>query len=860
VKSIIVLGGGVAGLTAAHELAERGYAVTLFERRSTALGGKARSENVTGATGGRLPLPGEHGFRFFPGFYKHVPDTMSRIPVAAAAGPQTVLTSLVPAPHGLMASVEYAPFEYNMRLPENPTDWKIALGMPGHMKDIGLTLDDMEFFSARLLKVMTYCNARRLVELDTQTWWSYIDAADRSPAFQKFLATGLTRNAVATQANVANARTISDIAIQLMHNMTAPGEIADRVLTGPTTAVWIEPWRARLTTLGVQIHQDATVTSIEFDGRVITGAMVSEGGTSRRVTADYYVCALPLNESAVRLPASLLTYDPTLSGLPALKMQMNWMTGIQFYLDYDPEIVAGHMNFIDSPWAITAISQKQFWPSLDLTQYGDGTTRGILSVDISNWTAPAVGGPVAGKTAMQCSKDEIAAETWRQLQAGLSGGGATCPLTTYASYWLDDSILHTDAPGGVQEANVEPLLVNQEDSWKLRPNAATHVDNLVLAGDYIRTSTDFASMEAANESARRAVNALLPRLGYDGPLGPCQVWNLHEPDLFLPFKAVDMERFARGEQWLRPEDLPRTILEKIEAGVVHMTHDVEEAAEQAAAFVRGLLPWTHDHARALQEKEINGIFERNRHRENPLPSGEWATFQTWQNLLFTHWPVPASVITPYLPKGLEVDLFEGQAYVSMVAMKMGHICFRLIGNLTSTIPGESSFPELNLRTYVTCNGRKGVYFLRADAEALIADLGARLLFHMPYGPATMSLTEDNGTFTFRSHRTVPPVPDATYALTFTPSGELTPVVDGTRTAFLRNRDYAFLGVDGQIKSLGLLHDPWQVQPVTAAVQVNTVLSAAGFNLPDCPMFVDYTPEIKVVLWNGEPVGNAAMEQ
>src|SRR5262245_64420487 len=78
---VIVIGGGVAGLTAAHELSERGAAVTVYERRPD-WGGKARSQFVPGtAAGGRKPLPGEHGFRFYPRFYKHVIDTMHRIPV-----------------------------------------------------------------------------------------------------------------------------------------------------------------------------------------------------------------------------------------------------------------------------------------------------------------------------------------------------------------------------------------------------------------------------------------------------------------------------------------------------------------------------------------------------------------------------------------------------------------------------------------------------------------------------------------------------------------------------------------------------------------------------------------------------------
>src|SRR4051812_23935228 len=83
-RKVAVLGGGMAGLTAAHELAERGFDVTIYERN--ALGGKARSIPVTGtAAGGRKALPGEHGFRFFPGFYHHVPDTMRRIPFAGNA-------------------------------------------------------------------------------------------------------------------------------------------------------------------------------------------------------------------------------------------------------------------------------------------------------------------------------------------------------------------------------------------------------------------------------------------------------------------------------------------------------------------------------------------------------------------------------------------------------------------------------------------------------------------------------------------------------------------------------------------------------------------------------------------------------
>src|SRR3954468_11970614 len=97
--TVAVLGGGVAGLSAAHQLAAPGVEVTVYEQRD-APGGKARSIPVEGSgTDGRADLPGEHGFRFFPAFYRHVPDTMGRIRVPGG----TVADRLVGAEQVLFA-------------------------------------------------------------------------------------------------------------------------------------------------------------------------------------------------------------------------------------------------------------------------------------------------------------------------------------------------------------------------------------------------------------------------------------------------------------------------------------------------------------------------------------------------------------------------------------------------------------------------------------------------------------------------------------------------------------------------------------------------------------------------------------
>src|SRR6187402_616138 len=118
--TVAILGGGVGGLSAAHELAERGFAVTVYERQAT-FGGKARSMSVPGSgTGGRKDLPGEHGFRFFPGFYKHITDTMRRIPFGG--GGASCADNLVLATRILLARAGKADPLWVARFPENLDD------------------------------------------------------------------------------------------------------------------------------------------------------------------------------------------------------------------------------------------------------------------------------------------------------------------------------------------------------------------------------------------------------------------------------------------------------------------------------------------------------------------------------------------------------------------------------------------------------------------------------------------------------------------------------------------------------------------------------------------------------------------
>lgn len=540
---VAVLGGGVAGLTAAHELAERRFDVTVFENRPEP-GGKARSMLVDGTgTGGRPDLPAEHGFRFFPGFYRHLPDTMGRIPYRDG----TVVDNLVPASRITIARRGGSEIVLPAHLPLSP--WDVGLVVEALFRGGNeVSPADIAFFSERLVTLLRACEERRFREFEEESWWDFSGARARSRSYQKFLADGLTRTLVAAKATEMSARTGGYILLQLLSNLTKVGKHVDRVLNGPTSEVWLSPWVRYLQSLGVDFRCDTRVIHIECSGnridsiRTRTPASHTAGGPSHDHEFDYYVVALPLEilvpeVAAVRDPSwgpdlltpEMIKADPGLGELHNLETR--WMNGVMFYLRKDAPIGHGHTIYIDSEWALTSISQQQFWPDVDLSRRGDGRSKGILSVDVSDWTAPGTN----GKAAMHCNQQEIAREVWTQLREHLNDDrvgelvdGEQPPA------FIDPAI---EWPNPNRTANLEPLLINTPGSWKWRPEAVTGVENMFLAGDYVRTYTDLATMEGANEAGRRAVNGILEASG--SPASPCDVWRLREPLPMAPVRAAD---------------------------------------------------------------------------------------------------------------------------------------------------------------------------------------------------------------------------------------------------------------------------------------------------------------------------------
>ncbi|HET6878725.1 MAG TPA: FAD-dependent oxidoreductase [Pirellulales bacterium] len=533
---VIVIGGGVAGLSAAHELVERGFQVEIYESRDNLWGGKARSmDKPNSGVGGRKNLPGEHGFRFFPGFYKHLPDTMSRIP----CGPGSVFDNLVTPTQVEMFQEHADPVLLPLEFPQTLSEWIAALREIIHAH-VGVPSNEADFFLHQILVILTSCEERRLAEYEKIAWWDFIKADQMSDAYKKILAQGLTRSLVAMKAAVASTRTVGDILIQLILSSLALGGTTDRVLNGPTNDVWIDPWIQYLARRGVALTLNAEAEQIHFNGVSVTGVDVTVAGTRRTVVGDYYVFAVPVEVMSPLVTPVMAAVAPSLSRLAQLHTE--WMNGIQFYLNCDVPLDQGHAIYLDSAWALTSISQHQFWPRVDLKQYGDGTVCGILSVDVSDWLTP--GDQVVFLPAHQCNAGQIKDEVWAQLKAHLNRPGQTVLSDANLVDWHLDPDITFPRNTPANDANREPLLVNLADSWQYRPEAVVGIPNLFLASDYVRTFTDLATMEGANEAARRAVNGILTASGSAAP--PCQLWPLREPDVFAPFREYDLFRFQLG--------------------------------------------------------------------------------------------------------------------------------------------------------------------------------------------------------------------------------------------------------------------------------------------------------------------------
>ena len=285
----------------------------------------------------------------------------------------------------------------------------------------------------------------------------------------------------------------------------------------------------------MKLHLDAELKHLELRRGRIASALVG----NERIEADWYVLAVPVERARHLLGTPIMRADPRLERLR--KHETRWQNGIQFFLRSPTPVVRGHVLFIDSPWALTSISQAQFWETRSFPRdYGDGSVRDCVSVAIGDFDEPGI---LYGKPARALRPSQIAREVWAQMKAHLNDGGRAVLRDDQVARWfLDPGLVYRAGQRGPR--NDDPLRISTPNSWKDRPGVTTAVPNLLLAADYVKVSIDTASMEGANDAGRQAANAILAKTG--SPSKPAPVYGLYQPPEWEPFRAADEQAYANG--------------------------------------------------------------------------------------------------------------------------------------------------------------------------------------------------------------------------------------------------------------------------------------------------------------------------
>ena len=228
----------------------------------------------------------------------------------------------------------------------------------------------------------------------------------------------------------------------------------------------------------------------------------------------------------------------------------------------------------------------------------------------------------------------------------------------------------------------------------------------------------------------------------------------------------------------------------------------------------------------------------------PMPTRPWALQMRWLELCFMHWAVDAQAIKRQLPAGVELDTYQGRAYLGVVPFRMEGIRPRF----TFDVPGLSAFAELNLRTYVTVQGVPGVWFFSLDTAQPTAVQLARAAFHLPYLNARMWTRKQGDVVEYASLRTHQGVAPARFAAAYRPVGEVFTAQPGSLEDWLTNRSVLY-SVDrqGHIFRGDIHHAPWPLQRAEARVAVNTLSEQIGLPLEGEPRLL-YSERLDVRAW------------
>lgn len=513
-------------------------------------------------------LPSEHGFRFFPSFYRHLFDTMKRISVLAPRlsepGVRTAFDNLVAVEAlGFAREGKQTSFLLPRRPPTSFEEFRVNLEKI--LGELEWTTEDLGRFSLKLFEYMTSSTTRREKEYEHLSWSEFVDLPSYSPIMREHIEFG-PQMMLSLRGSKSDARTQGNAVVQLLLDQLRAGVHTDCVLNAPTSGAWFDHWHRYLVEQGVTFHRGRVAALVVEDGKVVPTVDGLRSNVDWK--ADYYVLALPIEPMealAKKLDPEALerTEARDLKAIARFRAHddvspLRDMNGIQFYFDTEVRFWTGHTQYLDSEWGLTSIAQPQFWAR----RRGPGDDyRSVLSVDIGIWdrkTRPELGARAPdereGKksrpaelkkgnrpvTATESPPKDLAREVWAQIEdhhddafAASYGRKARFPIPR--SFALDQALQFDQEP-----RNKYPFLVNVVGQFSRRPGALARkapkaephysvCDGIVLAGTHMKTFTRITSMEGANESARHAVNAILEAAEIASDR--CEIWDPEDFEL-----------------------------------------------------------------------------------------------------------------------------------------------------------------------------------------------------------------------------------------------------------------------------------------------------------------------------------------
>lgn len=486
-------------------------------------------------------------------------------------------------------------FEIPRRPMRSPEDLRALFG--DALERAGYHGQDLHRLITRYVEYLTSAPERRrgYEDISWSTFLGLAPCA-YSEGFARHVQSG-AQALVAMSSQHNDARTIGSIAMQLTLDQVRanPGGYTDATLRGPTSVELFEPWRAYLESESVTFTRGQLV-GFHGRGLAVRPVFARPHDERRPEAgldvvpidpADYYVIAIPVdrfqalfdgdgtprvqwhdlaapelldrrsvcvaNQQCLELDglergyppdppgersddiAKLLAFDTGDVAREPDAGPMRNMCGIQFYFECDVRVSLGHTLCLDSAWGVSYISQSRYWQDRSRGQSG---IRGVISAIFTMFDADATDRRGEHpKRAKDCTPDEIADRVWAQIRDGWDRARFG-PLPDPDYYYIDESLQY-DGRGW---RNATPYLVNHVGAWPLRGGLRLdtgdyayrmQLGHTVFAGAFMRTYTRLNTMEAANESGRRATNAIL---AYDrdhdrAPLQSAQIWNLEDHEL-----------------------------------------------------------------------------------------------------------------------------------------------------------------------------------------------------------------------------------------------------------------------------------------------------------------------------------------